>query len=132
MKGNSLFIASLGENASIFEVFMSLALKSAWQKRFSSAEKSHYFIGSLLNPFNVIWNLIVTIHLLGFVVHFKFFIYFFSTCEKKGSKLTLVAVRVSVRIFSIHAVYQGVDKQSVRIREVIVNCRLPKKLYSVL
>lgn len=115
MKGNSLFIASLAENASIFEASMSLALKSAWQKSFSSAEKKSLFYWLSFDSFNVILSLIFTIYLLGVVAQFKFLI--FSSLHVKTflvSDLTLVSVKISVDF--------RVDKQLVRVRKVVVDC----------
>lgn len=60
IKGNSLFDASLAENASIFEQFISLACSVG--RHYCSADKSHYFLGCFKTIFNVTLSQIFIIY----------------------------------------------------------------------
>lgn len=148
MKGNSLFIATLAENHSIFEAFISLAFKVSMAERMFQYRQKSWFHRLLLDYFNVTLSPLLHYLFTGTTCRRKVWclkvismVYTNVLCTFSPykcdnflvSNLTFLAIDISVGTFSIHpnalkyprqaAVYHRVTKESVRVHQG--SCHLP-------
>ena len=124
-KGNSLFIASLAENARIFETFISLAFNVSLAERLFQYRQKSWLYMLLWEDFNATLDQICIIHSLGLVSEewSDVNIYIFSTFFYTFWVSNLALASTFLSTVSIHSntdtIYQRF-KHTVRVQRILI------------